>query len=76
MQATLTPEQERLVRSQIQTGNYETPEDAIVEVFRLLEDRNRLLVGSEEMKQGKVTDGKIVFERLQKRLRSEFGLEE
>ncbi|MGK7923816.1 MAG: type II toxin-antitoxin system ParD family antitoxin [Spirulina sp.] len=81
MQVTLTPEQERFVRSQIQLGHYETPEDAIAEAFQLLdayhrqqkeirleELRQEILVGTEEMKQGKVTDGEIVFARLQERL--------
>ncbi|MBP0016042.1 MAG: type II toxin-antitoxin system ParD family antitoxin [Cyanobacteria bacterium SBLK] len=89
MQVTLTSEQERFVRSQIQSGHYRTPEDAIAEGLKLLEMRDRqqkemqleelrkeILVGTEEMRQGKVTDGEIVFERLQERLRNEFGLEE
>lgn len=89
MQVTLTLEQEQFVRSQIQSGYYRTPEDAISEGLKLLEMRDRqqkemrleelrkeILVGTEEMRQGKVTDGEMVFERLQERLRNEFGLEE
>ncbi|MGK7925439.1 MAG: type II toxin-antitoxin system ParD family antitoxin, partial [Spirulina sp.] len=89
MQVTLTPEQESFIRSQIQYGNYKTPEEAIAQAFRLLdayhrqqkamrleELKQRILVGTEEIQQGKVTDGEIVFARLQERLRTEFGLEE
>ncbi|MGK7923959.1 MAG: type II toxin-antitoxin system ParD family antitoxin, partial [Spirulina sp.] len=41
MQVTLTPEQESFIRSQIQYGNYKTPEEAIAQAFRLLDAYHR-----------------------------------
>ena len=41
MQVTLAPEPESFVRSQIQLGNYQTPENAIAEGLRLLEECDR-----------------------------------
>ncbi|MEM9540070.1 MAG: type II toxin-antitoxin system ParD family antitoxin [Cyanobacteria bacterium P01_E01_bin.42] len=89
MQVTLTPEQEKFVRSQIQSGNYGSVEEAIAQAFQLLEDyhrqqkemrfeelRQEILVGTEEMQQGKVTDGEIVFERIRERLKNEFCLKQ
>ena len=41
---------------------------------RLEELREKIALGLEDVKQGNVTDGELVFERLQERLRSDFGL--
>lgn len=36
---SLTPEQERLVKDELATGNYQTPEQVIAEALRVLRDR-------------------------------------
>ena len=52
-------------------------DDVINEAFKLLEERERRLnelrqkiaVGTEQIKRGQVTDGEVVFERLQQKIR-------
>ncbi len=89
MNITLSPEQEKFIKSQIARGNYQDVEQVIKEALTILEiinqenDQKRLeelkekiALGLEDVKQGNITDGELVFERLQERLRSEFGLKE
>lgn len=88
MNITLSPQQEEFIQSQINRGKYENVEQLIQEALTILEIlnqendqkrleelRQKIMLGLEDVKQGKVTDGELVFERLQERLRSEFGLE-
>ena len=52
-------------------------DDVINEAFQLLEERERILeelrqkiaVGTEQIERGQVTDGEVVFERLQQKIR-------
>ena len=87
MNITLSPEQEKFVQSQIARGNYQDVEQVIKEALTILEIinqendqkrleelREKIALGLEDVKQGNVTDGELVFERLQERLRSDFGL--
>ncbi len=89
MNVTLTPEQENYVQSQLEGGNYDSIQELISEALQLLEERNRVLEqqrlvelrqkiasGTEQIAQGKVTEGELVFARLQEKIRSisEFGL--
>ncbi len=88
MNVTLTPEQENYVRSQLQGGNYDSVQELISEALQLLEERNRRLKqqrlaalrqkiasGTDQIARAKVTDGEVVFARLQEKIRliSEFG---
>jgi antitoxin ParD1/3/4 len=81
MNITLSPEQEQFIKSQISRGKYQNVEQIIKEALtileilnqendqqRLAELRKKVALGLEDVKQGKVTDGELVFERLQKRL--------
>jgi antitoxin ParD1/3/4 len=83
MNVTLTPEQENYVRSQLQGGNYDSVQELISEALQLLEEKTRLLKqkrlaelrqkiasGSEQIDRGQVTDGEVVFTRLQEKIRS------
>jgi antitoxin ParD1/3/4 len=83
MNVTLTPEQENYVRSQLQGGNYNSVQELISEALQLLEERNRafkqkrlaelrqkIASGTEQIARGKVTDGEVVFARLQEKIRS------
>ena len=87
MNITLSPEQEKFIQSQIARGNYQDDEQVIKEALTILEIinqendqkrleelRKKIALGLEDVKQGNVTDGELVFERLQERLRSDFGL--
>ncbi|EHJ11618.1 MULTISPECIES: type II toxin-antitoxin system ParD family antitoxin [Crocosphaera] len=87
MNITLSPEQEKFIQSQIARGNYQDVEQVIKEALTILEIinqendqkrleelRKKIALGLEDVKQGNVTDGELVFERLQERLRSDFGL--
>ncbi|ACK70279.1 conserved hypothetical protein [Gloeothece citriformis PCC 7424] len=89
MNIILSPEQEKFIQSQIARGKYQNVQQVIKEALTILEIINqendlkrleelkeKIAMGLEDVKQGKVTDGELVFERLQERLRSEFGLEE
>ncbi|CCQ63944.1 type II toxin-antitoxin system ParD family antitoxin [Crocosphaera watsonii] len=87
MNITLSPEQEKFIQSQIARGNYQDVEQVIKEALTILEIinqendqkrleelREKIALALEDVKQGNVTDGELVFERLQERLRSDFGL--
>jgi antitoxin ParD1/3/4 len=67
----LKSEQEQFIRSQIDRGEYQTAEDVVSEVFKLLEARRnkieelrpKIAVGTKEIANGKMTDGEVVFDR-------------
>jgi antitoxin ParD1/3/4 len=69
-------EQEQFIRSQIDRGEYQTAEDVISEAFKLLEARahkieelrQKIAVGTQEIANGQMTDGEVVFERLQAKI--------
>jgi antitoxin ParD1/3/4 len=69
-------EQEQFIRSQIDRGEYQTAEDVISEAFKLLETRTnkieelrqKIAVGTAEIANGQITDGEVVFERLQAKI--------
>jgi antitoxin ParD1/3/4 len=72
----LKSEQEQFIRSQIDCGEYQTAEDVISEAFKLLEARahkieelrQKIAVGTQEIANGQMTDGEVVFERLQAKI--------
>jgi antitoxin ParD1/3/4 len=72
----LKSEQEQFIRSQIDRGEYQTAEDVISEAFKLLEARvhkieelrQKIAVGTQEIANGQMTDGEVVFERLQAKI--------
>jgi antitoxin ParD1/3/4 len=69
-------EQEQFIRSQIDRGEYQTAEDVISEAFKLLEARankieelrQKIAVGTQEIANWQMTDGEVVFERLQAKI--------
>ncbi len=88
MEIKLKPEQEKFIFSQIKKGKYQTAEQVISEALNLLkkqsnqtdnkrleELREKIEVGTEQIAQGKVTDGELVLTRLQDKLRREYGVE-
>jgi antitoxin ParD1/3/4 len=72
----LKSEQEQFIRSQIDRGEYQTAEDVISKAFKLLEARadkieelrQKIAVGTAEISNGQITDGEVVFERLQAKI--------
>jgi antitoxin ParD1/3/4 len=72
----LKSEQEQFIRSQIESGEYQTADDVISEAFKLLaaranrieQLRQKIAVGTTEIANGQVTDGEVVFERLQAKI--------
>ncbi len=76
MNIQLKSEQEQFIRSQIDRGEYKTAEDVISEAFKLLEARahkieelrQKIAVGTQEIANGQITDGEVVFEKLQAKI--------
>lgn len=76
MNIQLKSEQEKFVRSQIENGDYQTADEVITEAFKLLEIRARKIaelrelvaVGTADIANGQITDGELVFERLQAKI--------
>jgi antitoxin ParD1/3/4 len=72
----LKSEQEQFIRSQIESGEYQTADDVISEAFKLLaaranrieQLRQKIAVGTVEIANGQITDGELVFERLQAKI--------
>ena len=88
MNITLRYEQEQFIQAQIKKGRYQTAEQVISEALKVLEEFNRqrdeirleelrqkIAVGTEQIKKGQVSDGEEVFARLEEKLRRDFGLE-
>ena len=77
MNIQIKPEHEQFIQAQIATGRFTSAEDVINEAFKLLEEqekrleelRQKIAVATEQIKQGRVTDGEIVFARLQEKIR-------
>ena len=76
MNISLKPEHEQFIQSQIQSGRFANTDEVISEAFKLLEEREQRLeelrqkiaVGAEQIARGQVTDGEIVFARLQEKI--------
>jgi antitoxin ParD1/3/4 len=72
----LKSEQEQFIRSQIESDEYLTADDVISEAFKLLaaranrieQLRQKIAVGTAEIANGQITDGELVFERLQAKI--------
>jgi antitoxin ParD1/3/4 len=87
MKITLQPEQEKLLRSRLESGKYGSIEQIIDEALRLLAERDdresdprveelrrQIAIATEQIVKGQVTDGEIVFDRLREKLRHEYGI--
>jgi antitoxin ParD1/3/4 len=80
MNLIFKPEQERLIKKQIQQGNFTTIDEVIDEALQLLEEKQKFLSqikskiaqGTEQLKHGEGIEGEMVISRLReqgKRLR-------
>lgn len=76
MNIVLKPEYQEFIQSQMQSGKYASVEEIIGEAIALLRERKRhieemrekIAVGSAQIAKGQVTDGELVFTRLQEKI--------
>jgi len=76
MNIVLKPEYEEFIRSQIQSGKYGSTEELIGEAIALLRERKqrieelrqKIAVGTVQIAKGQVTDGELVFARIQEKI--------
>lgn len=75
MNISLKPEHEQFIQSQIQNGRFTNADEVISEAFKLLEQecrlqelRQKIAIGTQQIASGQVTDGEIVFARLQEKI--------
>ena len=72
MTLSITLEIEQRITIQLNSGRYQSADEVILAALELLDQREQRLVelreqidvGAEQITQGKVTDGEIVFDRL------------
>ncbi|WP_306297026.1 type II toxin-antitoxin system ParD family antitoxin [Nostoc sp. C052] len=65
------------MQAQLASGRFTNADDVINEAFKLLQEREQRLeelrqkisVGTEQIAKGQVTDGEVVFARLQEKIR-------
>lgn len=77
MNIQLKPEHEQFIQAQMASGRFTNADDVIDEAFKLLEEREKRLeelcqkiaVATQQIEQGRVTDGEVVFARLQEKIR-------
>ena len=80
MSITLKQEQEKFILDKLQQGKYESAEELLTTAFQLLEEneqkqqeilwlREKILEGKQQMEEGKMTDGEIVFQRLEEKIK-------
>ncbi|PZV24324.1 MAG: type II toxin-antitoxin system ParD family antitoxin [Snowella sp.] len=80
MAITLKQEQEKFILDKLQQGKYKSAEELLATAFQLLEEneqkeqeiiwlREKILEGKQQMEEGKMTDGEVVFQRLEEKLK-------
>ena len=80
MSIILKQEQEKFVLDKLQQGKYKNADELLAIAFELLEKneqkeqeiiylKEKILEGKKQIEEGNVTDGEIVFQRLQVRLK-------
>ncbi|MBD2524094.1 type II toxin-antitoxin system ParD family antitoxin [Nostoc sp. FACHB-133] len=77
MYIQIKPELEQFIQAQLASGRFSNADDVINEAFKLLQEREQRLeelrqkiaVGTEQIAKGQVTDGEVVFARLQEKVR-------
>jgi antitoxin ParD1/3/4 len=77
MYIQIKPEIEQFIQAQLASGRFASTDDVINEAFKLLQEREqkieelrqKIAVGTEQIAKGQVTDGEVVFARLQEKIR-------
>ena len=73
MNISIGQEQQEFIQTQIQAGVYDNPDDLVNEAIALLAAKHRklselkqmIVIGTEQIQRGEVTDGETVFNQLQ-----------
>ncbi|MDF5714156.1 MAG: type II toxin-antitoxin system ParD family antitoxin [Rhizonema sp. NSF051] len=73
MYIQIKPELEQFIQAQLASGRFISADDVINEAFKLLQEREerieelrqKIAVENEQIAKGQVTDGEVVFARLQ-----------
>ncbi|BAZ53517.1 hypothetical protein NIES4103_61950 [Nostoc sp. NIES-4103] len=77
MYIQIKPELEQFIQAQLAIGRFASADEVINEAFKLLQEREqriedlrqKISVGTEQIVNGQVTDGEVVFARLQEKIR-------
>ncbi|MBW4675048.1 MAG: type II toxin-antitoxin system ParD family antitoxin [Desmonostoc geniculatum HA4340-LM1] len=77
MYIQIKPELEQFIQAQLASGRFTNADDVINEAFKLLQEREqrfeelrqKISVGTGQIAKGQVTDGEVVFARLQEKIR-------
>ncbi|EAW33568.1 type II toxin-antitoxin system ParD family antitoxin [Limnoraphis robusta Tam1] len=79
MQIALKPEQEKFILEKLQQGKYQSVDELLAVAFKLLEEhdykerqllelREKIAQGTQQIRDGKVVEGEAVFQQLQEKL--------
>ncbi|MBD2504382.1 type II toxin-antitoxin system ParD family antitoxin [Anabaena azotica] len=77
MYIQIKPELEQFIQAQLASGRFASADEVINEAFKLLQERekrieelrHKIAVGTEQIANGQVTDGEVVFTKLQEKIR-------
>ncbi|MBE9105299.1 type II toxin-antitoxin system ParD family antitoxin [Nostoc cf. edaphicum LEGE 07299] len=77
MYIQIKPELEQFIQAQLASGRFTNADNVINEALKLLQEREQRLeelrqkiaVGTEQIAKGQVTDGEVVFVKLQEKIR-------
>lgn len=81
MQIAIKPEQEKFILEKLQQGKYKSVDDLLTVAFQLLDQhdqrekqlielRQKIAEGKQQIREGKVVNGELVFQQLQEKLNS------
>jgi antitoxin ParD1/3/4 len=79
MQIAVKPDQEKYILEKIKEGKYKNVDELLSVAFQLLEQhdekekqlselRRKIAEGTEQLRQGEVIEGELVFQQLQRKL--------
>ena len=80
MQIAVKPDQEQYILEKLQQGKYKSIDELLSIAFQLLEEhdekekqlsqlRQKIAEGTEQLRQGEVIEGELVFQQLQEKLK-------
>lgn len=80
MQIAVKPDQEKYILEKLQEGKYKNIDELLSVAFQLLEQhdekekqlselRRKIAEGTEQLRQGEVIEGELVFQQLQEKLK-------
>jgi antitoxin ParD1/3/4 len=76
MYIQIKPEIQQFIQAQLASGRFATTDDVVNEAFKLLQEREQRIkkireeisISTEQIAKGQVTDGEVVFARLQEKI--------